>query len=98
MKTIKVRAQGFPHMAFSEAKAGDVWFLTIHGCNYPPELQDHPPRYRLLEDARGGGLHTECELIDDWPDAPEYWPPGSEPAATRVKKTTSAANQGRKSA
>ncbi len=95
MKTIKVRAQGFPHVSFSEAKEGDVWHLFIHGLKYAPELRGPKgPRIRLLEDARGGGLHTKCELIDPWPDAPDYWPPESAPAS----KPAPAADQGRKSA
>lgn len=107
MKTIKIQSSGFS-ATFSAAKQGDVFVLFIHGCQYPPELRENPPRVRLLEDAHVG--HTECELIDTWLDAPDYWPPWSAPgaappaAATTTApakgktKTKPAADQGRKSA
>jgi hypothetical protein len=88
MKTIKVRASTD---AFKSAKAGDVFTLFIHGLQYPPELRAKPPRVRLLEDAIVGA-HTDCELLDTWLEAPEYWPADSAP------KPQPAANQGRKSA
>lgn len=93
MTTIKHRSQGGPDGNWQKAKAGDVWILTIHGCKYTPELRSNSPRVRLLEDARPGRF-TEVELIDPWPDAPEYWPPESAPAPTRAP----AADQGRKTA
>lgn len=43
MKTIKLLYKGFPHQAFSEAQAGSVWRLFIHGLRYPPELRAAPP-------------------------------------------------------
>lgn len=91
MKTIKIRPSGWDS-AFKRAKAGAVFHLFIHGLKYPPEVRANPPRVRLLEDGQDGGRHTECELLDEWPDAPEYWPPESAPSAQP------AADQGRKSA
>lgn len=91
MKIIKLHMQGFPHQAFCEARKGDVWILFIHGLNYPPERRANPPRVRLLEDAKLG--HTEAELLDEWPEAPEYWPPESAPRPP--KKTNRSADQGR---
>lgn len=96
MKTIKVLYQGFPHTAFTTANEGSVWNLTIHELKYPLELRQSPPRVRLLENAHPG--HVLCELIDDWPGAPEYWPPESAPVPAKTKPHTPAANQGRKSA
>ena len=80
MKTIMIARQGYPHQSWDEARKGDVWHVFLHGLKYSPELRQNPPRVRLLEDV-GGGLHTKCELIDEWPDAPEYWPPESAPEA-----------------
>jgi hypothetical protein len=86
MKTIKVQASTD---AFKSAKAGDIFNLFIHGCAYPPELRAKPPRVRLLEDALVGG-HTDCELLDTWLDAPEYWPPWSAPGAPPPAPTVDA--------
>ena len=87
MKVIKV--QSFPR--YCPAKEGDVFYLFIHGLKYAPELRGpKPPRIRLLENPRVG-LHTDCELLDEWPDAPEYWPPESAPPPPKT-----AADQGRK--
>jgi hypothetical protein len=77
MTTIKIQSNGLCGNAFGGAKTGAVFSLYIHGLQYPPELRDSPPRVRLLEDAHMG--HTLCELVDPWPDAPEYWPPWSAP-------------------
>lgn len=85
MSTIKFQSNGLCGNAFGGAKTGAVFHLYIHGLEYPPELRDHPPRVRLLEDAHMG--HTLCELIDPWPDAPEYWPPWSAPGFIAAKAT-----------
>lgn len=79
MKTIKLFRQGPPHEAFMVAREGDVWRLLIHGLKYPLELRAAPPRVRLLEDSHRG--HVLAELLDPWPNAPEYWPPESAPGA-----------------
>lgn len=66
--------------AFRTAKAGAVFSLVLHGLKYAPELRDNPPRIRLLEDGpRSRDEAIECELLDDWPEAPDYWPPEREP-------------------
>lgn len=77
MKTIRLFYQGMPHVAFTSAQEGSVWRLLIHGLEYPPELRANPPRVRLREDAHHG--HVLAELLDPWPDAPEYWPPATAP-------------------
>lgn len=92
MKTIKLRPSGFDQ-TFKSAKEGDVFQLFVHGCKWPAEVRQKSPRVRLLEDAQLAG-HTNCELLDEWPDSPEYWPPESAPAPAQ----SPAANQGRKSA
>lgn len=79
MKTIKLFYQGTHHPTFCRARAGEVWRLFIHGLAYPPELRANPPRVRLLEDSHPG--HVLAELLDPWPEAPEYWPPESAPKA-----------------
>ncbi len=56
------------------AKKGDVWRLVLHGTQYSATLRDTPPRIRLLEDVDGGPKGTRCELLDPWPEAPEYFP------------------------
>jgi hypothetical protein len=80
VRTIKHRSQGNPDGNWHKATAGDIWHLCIHGLEYPLEIRANPPRVRLLEDAVPGGF-TNCELLDPWPDAPEYWPPSSAPGA-----------------
>lgn len=88
--TIKVRPSGWDQ-SFRGAKAGAVFYLDVNGLQYSPELRQNPPRFRLLEDGQDGGLHTECELLDPWPDAPEYWPPWSAPGDTLVARALAAA-------
>lgn len=56
------------------AKKGDVWHLFLHGTQHPRALRDKPPRIRLLADVDGSPNGTTCELLDPWPDAPEYHP------------------------
>ena len=69
--------------SWQAAKKGAVWYLFIHGSQYPAALRSTPPRVRLLENSRGGLHPTRCELVDPWPDAPPEWPPvpvkGAEP-------------------
>ena len=86
MTTIKIQSNGLCGNAFGGAKTGAIFSLYIHGLQYAPELRDKPPRVRLLEDAHMG--HTLCELVDPWPDAPEYWPPWSAPGFVLVAKAT----------
>lgn len=76
MQTIKLWYQGFPHETFAHADEGSVWRLFVHGLQYPPERRTGlGPRVRLLEHSHPG--HVLAELLDPWPDAPEYWPPES---------------------
>lgn len=75
MKIIHVQRGGW-QTTFASAPPGAVFHLLVHGCKYSPELRDNPPRVRVVEHGR---THTECELIDEWPGAPEYWPPESAP-------------------
>ncbi len=85
--TIKLQSNSVSASAFGAARAGDVFHLHIHGLEYPVELRANPPRVRLLEDAHIG--HILCELVDPWPDAPEYWPPWSAPGFVAVPVSTS---------
>lgn len=68
-----------PQASFRCAKAGAVFQLCIHELRYPAELRANAPRVRLLEHGRLGWVL--CELLDPWPDAPEYWPPEWAPGA-----------------
>jgi hypothetical protein len=88
MKTIIVQP-GPWETTFKSGSVGDVFRLCIHGCSYPPELRLEPPRIRIVSPLDREGF-VECELLDDWPDAPPYWPPESAPNPTRN------ADQGRK--
>lgn len=81
MKTIQIHPAG-REFTFHAAKAGDVFHIFLHGCKYG-DLRNKPPRVRLLEDGAPGVL-TRCELLDEWPDAPEYWPPSAAPKAKEV--------------
>lgn len=65
---------------FKSADIGAVYHLSIYGLEWPAELRDNPPRVRLLERYRRGPVR--CELLDDWPDAPDFFPPGWAPGAT----------------
>ncbi len=78
MKVITVWPGGCEY-TWHESKAGAVFYLTIHGLKYPAELRNNPPRVRLLEPGERGAP-SRCELLDEWPDAPEYWPESSKPA------------------
>jgi len=89
MKTIKVQPSPFFPSGLRAARAGDVFHLFVHGCRYTPEIRAKPPRVRVTKPLDRDG-YVECELIDEWPDAPEYWPPESAP------KPTPTADQGRK--
>lgn len=68
----------FSH-AFRTAKAGAVFRLFLHELHWPEELRANPPRFRLLEPGRFGWVL--CELVDPWPDCPEYFPPEWAPGA-----------------
>lgn len=92
MKTIKVQSNTITGNRFGESKAGDVFHLLLWQLHYSPELRNNPPRIRLLEDAQMG--HTQCELLDEWPDAPEFWPLGSEPKEPPAKKRSKAPKEG----
>jgi hypothetical protein len=81
MKIIHVRATGFGY-AFKAAKAGYVSRLLIHGVQYSPELRNNPPRIKLLLD-NVVGQFMPCELLDDWPEAPEFWPVPDKPPEPR---------------
>jgi hypothetical protein len=87
-QTIKLQSNANAS-AFGSARTGDVFHLLIHELRYPLELRANPPRVRLLEDAHVG--HTLCELVDPWPDAPEYWPPWSAPGFAPVPVKASSA-------
>jgi hypothetical protein len=95
MKTIKVRPS-LGSDTFKSAPPGAVFHLFVHGMKYSAELRANPPRVRIIESLRAG--FVECELIDEWPDAPEYWPPDSAPPPAKTAAPSPAANQGRKSA
>lgn len=88
MKTIKVQITGFTPRALQDGREGDVFRFFIHGLRYSPELRANPPRFRLLEDSHHP--HVLAQILDPWPDAPEYWPPESAPPPPK-----SAAAQGR---
>ena len=72
MKVILVQPSPY-ETAFKLAEPGAVFHLVIHELKYPPEIRANPPRVRLLERYRRGPVR--CELLDDWPDAPDFWPP-----------------------
>lgn len=67
-----------PQASFIKAKKGAVFTLCIHEFRYG-DARAREPRVRLLEDGRLGWVL--CELIDPWPDAPEYFPPEWAPGA-----------------
>lgn len=48
------------------AREGAVWYLFVHGTEWPSAIRSRPPRVRLLEDAKAQGA-TRCELVDPWP-------------------------------
>ncbi len=69
--------------AFRTAKAGAVFTLFVHGLKYPPELRRDGARIRLLRDGPGSADEpVPCELLDDHPLIPDYWPPEREPGVT----------------
>lgn len=68
-----------PQKGFIKAKKGAVFTLTMHELSWPHELRANEPRVRLLEDGRLGWVL--CELLDPFPDAPQYWPPHWAPGA-----------------
>ena len=92
MNTIKLYPGGWDN-ALRAAKAGTIFHLSVHELKYPPEIRANPPRVRVLGMA-DGGQHILCELVDPWPDAPEYWPPWSAPGfvAVPVKASSSPAS------
>lgn len=67
--------------AFMHGKKGDVVFILLHGLDWPPELRAKPPRVRLLEDGKRRCAPVMCEILDPWPNAPDYWPPEWKPGA-----------------
>lgn len=67
--------------AFINGKKGDVVFICLHGLEWPAELRAKPPRVRLLEDGRRRPGPVLCEILDPWPNAPDYWPPEWKPGA-----------------
>jgi hypothetical protein len=81
------------------AKAGYVSHLLITGVLYPAALRQNPRRIKLLED-NVIGRFMPCELLDEWPDAPDRWPvepapgpstrPAGPPATTRGASAPSA--------
>lgn len=68
-------------LTFQHSKKGDVVFICLHGCEWPPELRAKPPRVRLLEDGKRRSAPVLCEILDPWPNAPAYWPPEWAPGA-----------------
>ncbi len=82
MKTILVQPTPFERR-FERARAGDEFVVFLHGLGWPPELRASPPRIRLLENSRGKGAFTLCEIIGDWPGAPTHWPQYRDPESKR---------------
>lgn len=80
MRTIMVHPSPF-EKAFQNAKKGAVFHLLIHGLKWPAWLRDASPRVQLLEDGKGRCAPVKCEILDPWPNAPEYWPPEWAPGA-----------------
>jgi hypothetical protein len=77
VSTILVHPSPFEY-TFRRSRAGAVFTLNVHELKWGLEVRQHPPRIRLLEDAKDSGP-TLCELLDPWPGAPRYWPPEWEP-------------------
>lgn len=73
MKTIAIHPSPF-EFAFQRAKKGAVFLINLHGCEWPPELRNNPPRVRLLEDGKWTASPVLCEVLDPWPGAPAYYP------------------------
>ncbi len=78
VKTILVHPSPFEY-TFHRARAGAEFIVNLHGLRWPVEVRANPPRIRLLEDSRGSGAATLCEIIGDWPGAPAYYPEAWEP-------------------
>lgn len=72
-KTITIHPSPF-EFAFQRAKKGAVFYVNLHGCEWPAALRQNPPRVRLLEDGRWEPRPVLCELLDPWPGAPAYYP------------------------
>lgn len=68
-------------LSFQTAKKGDVFFVVLDGLRWPLELRQKPPRVRLLEDGKRRSSPVLCELLDPWPNAPDYYPPEWKPGA-----------------
>lgn len=77
MKEIMAHGTHFED-SFSKAKKGAVFYVLLSGVEWSPELRRNPPRIRLLENGKQG-LPVRCEILDDWPGAPDYWPPARAP-------------------
>ncbi len=81
-KTIRIHPSPCD-FAFPNAKKGEEFFVLLDGLRWPLELRQQPPRVRLLEDGKRRPLPVLCELLDPWPDAPDYYPPEWKPGAER---------------
>ena len=46
MPTVRVHPVPW-ELTFQYAKKGDIVFICLHGCEWPPELRAKPPRVRL---------------------------------------------------
>lgn len=90
MTTIKLQPGGWDN-ALRSAKPGAIFHLSVHELKYPAEIRANPPRVRVLGMADGGS-HVLCELVDPWPDAPEYWPPWSAPGDKLVARALGSAS------
>lgn len=66
---------------FQHAKKGDVFFVVLDGLRWPLELRLKPPRVRLMEDGKRKSAPVLCEILDPWPNAPDYYPPEWKPGA-----------------
>jgi hypothetical protein len=68
-------------LSFQYAKKGDIFFVELDGLRWPLELRQKPPRVRLLEDGKRRPSPVVCEILDPWPNAPDYYPPEWKPGA-----------------
>jgi hypothetical protein len=79
MQTITIVPSPY-EWSFQRAKKGSVWHLELHGLRWPLEVRQNPPRIRLLEDAKLASP-VRAEVLDPWPNAPEFYPPEWAPGA-----------------
>lgn len=80
MPTIRIHPT-WRELTFQYAKKGDVFFIELDGLRWPLEVRQNPPRVRLLEDGKRRPAPVLCELLDPWPNAPDYYPPEWKPGA-----------------